>query len=310
MKREQFPLTLAWAVTHWKAQGMTLDKVRVHLSERTAAMPGIGFVATTRVRHPWDLVFEEDLPDYEHFMKARKTKTFRERRRFELRQQARASWTLRRYGFCEADWWRPEEREAEKSLLEGLREQASAQRERLRNQGRPVRDVHAWLWPGGAPNYGEALAEEVVRLAGEDASQRETLAGVADRLLDRKHVRLMSAREKDAADALLHGAREAGGMNDEVPSCEALLAQARGVAGTDSADDAWQCQIARSVSKRLERVGVWDGGVEEVLPLDVQPLPSMDGQWSMSSTNSWALRSQPQDGFTSTGYVPSSISTS
>ena len=132
--REQFPLTLAWAVTHWKAQGMTLDKVRVHLSERTAAMPGIGFVATTRVRHPWDLVFEENLPDYEHFMKARKTKTFRERRRFELRQQARASWTLRRYGFCEADWWRPEEREAAKSLIEGLREQASAQRARRRNQ--------------------------------------------------------------------------------------------------------------------------------------------------------------------------------
>ena len=61
--REQFPLTLAWALTHWKAQGMTLDKVRVHLSSRTAAVPGIGFVAITRVRHPWDLVFEEDLPD-------------------------------------------------------------------------------------------------------------------------------------------------------------------------------------------------------------------------------------------------------
>ena len=111
-----------------------------------------------------------------------------------------------RYGFCEAAWWRPEEREAAKSLLEGLREQASAQRERLRNQGRSV-DVDTWLWPGGEPNYAEALAEEVVRLAGEDAGKRETLAGVADRLLDRKHVRLMSVRERDAADALLRGAR-------------------------------------------------------------------------------------------------------
>ena len=64
LSREQFPLQLAWALTHWKAQGMTLPKVRVHLSERTAKKPGIGFVAVTRVKHPWDLVFEEDLPDY------------------------------------------------------------------------------------------------------------------------------------------------------------------------------------------------------------------------------------------------------
>ena len=56
--REQYPLTLAWALTHWKAQGMTLDKVRVQLSDRTAGVPGIAFVAVTRVRHPWDIVFE------------------------------------------------------------------------------------------------------------------------------------------------------------------------------------------------------------------------------------------------------------
>ena len=99
--REQFPLTLAWALTHWKAQGMTLDRVRVQLSERTAGVPGIAFVAVTRVRHPWDIVFEEDLPALEHFMKARKTPAFRERQRFELRQLARASRTVRKYGYCE-----------------------------------------------------------------------------------------------------------------------------------------------------------------------------------------------------------------
>ena len=71
--RENYPLQLAWAMTHWKAQGMTLDRVRIHLSERSAAIPGIAFVACTRVRHPWDLVFEEDLPAYEHFMRARRT---------------------------------------------------------------------------------------------------------------------------------------------------------------------------------------------------------------------------------------------
>ena len=68
--RHQFPLTLAWALTHWKAQGMTLPRARVQLSKRTAAQPGIGFVAVTRVKHPRDLLFEEDLPDWEDFQQA------------------------------------------------------------------------------------------------------------------------------------------------------------------------------------------------------------------------------------------------
>ncbi len=34
--RRQFPLTLAWALTHWKAQAMTLPKVRIRLGKKTA----------------------------------------------------------------------------------------------------------------------------------------------------------------------------------------------------------------------------------------------------------------------------------
>ena len=101
--REQYPLTLAWALTHWKAQGMTLDRVRAQLSDRTAGVPWIAFVAGTRVRHPWDIVFEKDLPALEHVLRARKTPAFRERQRFELRHLARASRTLRKYGYCEAE---------------------------------------------------------------------------------------------------------------------------------------------------------------------------------------------------------------
>jgi len=47
--RKQFPLTLAWALTHWKAQGMTLDKVRVALGARVAQSLGVGYVCSTRV---------------------------------------------------------------------------------------------------------------------------------------------------------------------------------------------------------------------------------------------------------------------
>eukprot|EP00959_Pyramimonas_sp_CCMP1952_P042518 888897-Pyramimonas_sp.AAC.1 len=91
---------------------MTLERVRVHLSARTAGAPGIGFVACTRVRHPWDVVFEEDLPEYEAFMRVRRTRAFRERRRYELRCEARASRTLRRCGCCRADAWAPVEQGA------------------------------------------------------------------------------------------------------------------------------------------------------------------------------------------------------
>ena len=55
--REQFSLTLAWALTHWKAQGMTLARVRIRMSKRTAAAPGIAFVAITRVKHIRHLIF-------------------------------------------------------------------------------------------------------------------------------------------------------------------------------------------------------------------------------------------------------------
>ena len=150
---------------------MTLDKVRVHLSDKTAGVPGIGFVACTRVRHPWDLVFEEDLPAYDHFMKARRTPAFRERRRFELRCEARASRTLRRYGFCEADLWSAEEGADADELIKGLKTLAGEQRDRMRSGGRRV-DVDTWLWGKDEPDYEGELAREVLRVSEGDEARK------------------------------------------------------------------------------------------------------------------------------------------
>ena len=69
--REQFPLVLSWAITHWKAQGMTLPRARVILGARTAGTHGVAFVAVTRVGHRRRLVFENDLPDWEVFQGVR-----------------------------------------------------------------------------------------------------------------------------------------------------------------------------------------------------------------------------------------------
>ena len=49
--RRQFPLVLGWAMTPWKAQGMTLDRAIVRLT-RAATSPGVACVALSRVRHP------------------------------------------------------------------------------------------------------------------------------------------------------------------------------------------------------------------------------------------------------------------
>ncbi len=83
--REQFPLTLAWALTHWKAQGMTLKRVRICMRDAGATIAGIGYVAITRVKHIEHLVFEEDLPSWEAFQEAKRKPGFRQRRRMELR---------------------------------------------------------------------------------------------------------------------------------------------------------------------------------------------------------------------------------
>ncbi|SAM02760.1 hypothetical protein [Absidia glauca] len=53
--RCQFPLTLGWALTIHKVQGLTLDKVSLYLSSFFA--PGLLYVALTRVRRLEDLTF-------------------------------------------------------------------------------------------------------------------------------------------------------------------------------------------------------------------------------------------------------------
>ena len=71
--RQQFPLTLAWAFTHWKSQGMNLPLARARIGERVAGIPGVGYVAVSRVKHPRHLVFDTDLPSWSAFQKARET---------------------------------------------------------------------------------------------------------------------------------------------------------------------------------------------------------------------------------------------
>ena len=55
--RTQFPLTHTWGLTQWKAQGMTLAKALLHITQ-AAASPGVLSTATTRVRYPNALLLD------------------------------------------------------------------------------------------------------------------------------------------------------------------------------------------------------------------------------------------------------------
>ncbi|MCP4861774.1 MAG: AAA family ATPase, partial [Planctomycetes bacterium] len=269
--REQYPLVLAWALTHYKAQGMTLDTARVHLSTKTVGVAGLAFVACTRVRHPWDLVFEEDLPEYEHFMKAKNTAAFRSRRRWELRLQERSSATIRRYGFCEEDIWTKSEADAAESLLRSLRRVAERQRATLRETGNFV-DDDAWLWPDGEPVYETLLRDASRELAGQDEEREAFLESVSQRLLDKKRRRQVSARECDMAEELLIVAQDEGLEVD----AESVL---RSVAGEDDEQTDRYEEVARLVRRRLGQCGTWDGLIEERLPRELGELhmPAMRG---------------------------------
>jgi len=58
VSRTQILLILAWAITPWKAQGMTLRRAVVNLG-KAAQKPGVLFVALSRVRHPDDLMLDD-----------------------------------------------------------------------------------------------------------------------------------------------------------------------------------------------------------------------------------------------------------
>ena len=276
LARENFPLTLAWALTHWKAQGMTLDRVRVHLSARTAAAPGIGFVACTRVRHPWDVVFEEDLPEHEAFMRVRRTRAFRERKRFELRCEARASRTLRRYGFCRADAWTEREREAARLLIEGLRAVGEERRASLRGLSlRGLRgkvDHDTWLWGDEEPDYAGLLAAAVEQEAQGDEGRLRLLRQVAERLLDR--VRVRELRESEQADvaALMERVGEGSGGDVAGLSEEALRGAAHAMAQGDEARQGALDGLVTLMLRREKVAGFWDGKIEDGVPADGLPL--------------------------------------
>ena len=179
---DQFPLVLAWALTHWEAQGMTLRRVRVRIGNRVAAMAGVAFVAVTHPKHPTHLVFEDGLLEWGVFQSAQFPANFRARRRPGLRMRAMFSRTLRKYGFCVPDAWTSDGTAVAAGLLSGLAQVGAEQRRRLSQNGR-VPDANAWLWPEGEPAFPDLMHEQAVVYAGGCSIREPRAVAVGRRLL-------------------------------------------------------------------------------------------------------------------------------
>jgi ATP-dependent exoDNAse (exonuclease V) alpha subunit len=61
LSQTQIPLTLAWAITIHKSQGLTLNKVVINLHEKDFS-PGLSFVAISCVKSLQGLAFRTHFP--------------------------------------------------------------------------------------------------------------------------------------------------------------------------------------------------------------------------------------------------------
>ena len=94
--RRQFPIVLGWALTPWKAQGLTLKKAVVKLGHAVSD-PGVLFVALSRVQHPDDLMLDDDFPDFTTILKQNRHESFKNRQAWEKRARSLFSRTIRHH---------------------------------------------------------------------------------------------------------------------------------------------------------------------------------------------------------------------
>ena len=152
--RTQFPLILGWAITPWKAQGMTLDRVIVRLT-KAASAPGVAFVALSRVRHPDHLMLEDSFPDMSTIMRQLANPSYQARQRWERDARVKFSRTVRQHMrdpelYTPEKCWTDAESTMADQIVAAVRKEPSV----------TLEDVVAGI-RGAAPSTDEALIETV-----------------------------------------------------------------------------------------------------------------------------------------------------
>ena len=90
------------------------------------------------------------------FQDAQWKANFRARRRFEWRLSAKASRTLRKYGFCRADPWTRQEAAIAEELLQALDEDRRIRKARLAGPD-AMNDPDFWCWESAKVPYPREL---------------------------------------------------------------------------------------------------------------------------------------------------------
>ena len=116
------------------------------------------------------------------------------------------------------------------------------------------------------------MAAEVIRIAAGDETRKVALRKVADRLLDRRHVRKASGEERDLATVLLDGVGVCEGVGDVDVWRRALMQRAEILAGGDAERFRRLQEVAGKVALRVAQIGRWDEVVEDSVPVAMQPL--------------------------------------
>ena len=249
-------------------------------------MPGVGYVAVSRVKHFRKLVFDVDLPAWETFQEACHKARFRSRRRFELRLQARFSRTLRKYGFCEADPWTREEAAAAEELLKGLRAKGQLQRAAISHSGKPC-DEDAHIWPDGEPSFDALLGKEVKELGREDASRVTFLAGVAQRLRGELHMPAVREARGCLIPEKLHGRlddKKARGVKGDVERVGVHLEAGR-----------WTVDVSAEGAIAMPGRAMSDGVLEFSLRSSAESVSAWVCRWPwgvLGSVDAWERQSR------------------
>ena len=189
--RSQLSLTLGWALTPWKAQGMSLDKVVVSLG-KAASKPGVAFVALTRARHYDGLAIDDTFPAMHTFQEQIKHETFKKRQAFERVAKARFSATIRRFMrdstiYSEENVWSASDAELASALLVFIETR---------------RDLDDASVPDAYVRYAQ---KQSAKRPPREASDDETVARVWQRLLTQYPHPYAVARARGTLQTFKHG---------------------------------------------------------------------------------------------------------
>ena len=128
ISRTQFPVILGWAITPWKAQGMTLRRVKVKIG-KSVSQAGVLFTALSRVRHPDDMMLDDSFPTLYEIMQQARHEKFLARLQWERTMRVKFSRTLRKYmrepdRYSTENLWTEEESRVFDALLKLARDRS------------------------------------------------------------------------------------------------------------------------------------------------------------------------------------------